>query len=182
MRVAVMGSSGSGKSTFARALAAALGVPHTELDAVNFQADWVDLNTHDPAEFVRRVEAIVASDGWVTDGNYSTVRPTILRRATHVIWLDYDRSVIMPRVIRRSFIRALTKEELWPGTGNREMFRKWHTKEHPIRWAWETFKKRRAGYEKMFADPLLQRLSLYRLRHPREADPLIARLAAEAGA
>src|SRR4051812_29924119 len=179
MRVAVMGSSGSGKSTFARKLAAALGAPHTELDAINWRPGWVDLSKTDPAEFVRQVEATVAADSWVTDGNYSAVRPTILRRATHLVWLDYERSVIMPRVIRRSFARAMDKRELWPGTGNVEQFRNWLKKDHPIRWAWDTFNRRREGYEQMFADPKLARLSLPRLRHPREADPLIARLAHE---
>jgi adenylate kinase family enzyme len=180
MRVAVMGSSGSGKSTFARKLAAALDAPHTELDALNWRPGWVDLSKTDPAEFVRLVEARAAADRWVMDGNYTAVRPAILRRATHLVWLDYERSVIMPRVIRRSFVRAVMKDELWPGTGNREEFRKWLKKDHPIRWAWDTFDRRRAGYEQMFADPRVQRLSLHRLRHPREADPLIATLAAEA--
>jgi adenylate kinase family enzyme len=177
MRVAVIGSSGSGKSTFGRKLAAALGAPHLELDAVNWQPGWVDLSKTDPAEFVRRVEGVVCGDGWVTDGNYTAVRATILRRATHLVWLDYERSVVMPRVIRRSFQRAISKDELWPGTGNREEFRRWLSKDHPIRWAWDTFDRRREGYEQLFADPRLQRLSLHRLRHPREAEPLIARLA-----
>jgi adenylate kinase family enzyme len=182
MRVAVMGSSGSGKSTFGRRLGSALGAPHTELDAINWRPGWVDLSKTDPAEFVRLVEAIVAADAWVIDGNYNVVRPTILRRATHLIWLDYERTVIMPRVIRRSLHRAIDQRELWPGTGNRENFRNWLDKGHPIRWAWDTFERRRAGYEEMFADPRLQRLSLHRLRHPREAQPLIERLAREATA
>ena len=180
MRVAVMGSSGSGKTTFARKLAEALEVAHLELDAINWRPDWVDLGKTDPAQFVREVEAAVAADGWVTDGNYSAVRATILRRATHLIWLDYERSVIMPRVIGRSFQRAIDKRELWPGTGNRERFRNWLKKDHPMRWAWDTFDRRRAGYAGLFADPRLQRLSLHRMRHPREAQPLIARLAGEA--
>jgi adenylate kinase family enzyme len=180
MRVAVMGSSGSGKSTFARRLGAALGAPHTELDALNWRPGWTDLSKTDPDEFVRQVEAVVAADAWVIDGNYNVVRPAILRRATHLVWLDYERSVIMPRVIHRSFLRAISKDELWPGTGNREEFRNWLKKDHPIRWAWDTFKRRREGYGQMFADPRLQRLSLHRLRHPREAEPLIARLKAEA--
>jgi adenylate kinase family enzyme len=180
MRVAVMGSAGSGKSTFGRKLGAALGAPHTELDAINWRPDWVDLSKTDPDEFVRLVEVVVAADAWVIDGNYTAVRPTILRRATHLVWLDYDRSVIMPRVIRRSFVRAIDRRELWPGTGNKESFSNWLEKGHPIRWAWDTFDRRRAAYEEMFADPRLQRLSLHRLRHPRQAQPLIERLAREA--
>ena len=179
MRVSVVGSSGSGKTTLARQLSSELALPFVELDAVNWQAGWKDLNTHDPDEFVRRVEAAIAPDAWVTDGNYGRVRPMLWKRATHLVWLDYGREVIMPRVIRRSFHRAFTGQELWPGTGNRERFRDWLGKEHPIRWAWDTFHRRRAQYEAMLAEPGYEHLQVLRLRHPREADGLAARLRAQ---
>jgi adenylate kinase family enzyme len=37
----VVGSTGSGKTTFARALAEKLGVPHVEIDALFWQRGWV---------------------------------------------------------------------------------------------------------------------------------------------
>ena len=113
---------------------------------------------------------------WVTDGNYSAVLPAILARATHVVWLDYERPIIMWRVITRSFARAWTKQEVWPGTGNRETFAQWRDPEHPVRWAWKTFARRRTRYTEIFADPRLAHLDLTRLRHPRHADPLVGRL------
>ena len=70
MRIAVVGSSGSGKSTFARRLGDALGQPVIELDAINWQSGWKDLVTTDPDAFVRRVEADIRGDNWVVDGNY----------------------------------------------------------------------------------------------------------------
>ncbi|WP_309644245.1 hypothetical protein [Phenylobacterium sp.] len=181
MRVAVVGSSGSGKSTFARRLGAVRGLPVIELDAINWQAGWRDLNTHDPEDFARRVDLAVAGEAWVTDGNYSRVLPAILARATHVVWLDYERPVIMRRVIRRSFLRSLTRKEVWPGTGNVEVWRNWLDKEHPIRWAWDTFDRRRARYEETFGGDRLAHVALHRLRHPREAESLIVRLGREAG-
>ena len=173
MRVAIIGSSGSGKSTFGRRLGEALGAPFVELDAINWQAGWTDLNTHQPEEFVRRVSEVVGAEAWVVDGNYSRVLPTVLARATHLVWLDYERSVIMPRVLRRSIARAWSGRELWPGTGNRENWRHWLDKEHPIRWAWDTFAPRRRRYEEMFRDPDLAQLTRHRLRRPREADALV---------
>ncbi|HEX5380024.1 MAG TPA: hypothetical protein VFW47_15715 [Phenylobacterium sp.] len=179
MRIAVMGTSGSGKTTLGRRLGAALDLPFIELDAINWQADWRDLNLHDPDEFVRRVEAAIAPAAWVSDGNYGLVRPRIWARATHLVWLDYDRSVIMPRVIGRSLARALDRKELWPGTGNRERFSAWLSPDHPIRWAWRTHNSRRGRLEAALAEPASAHLQVHRLRHPREAGPLVARLAAE---
>ena len=176
----MLGTSGCGKSTFARRLASEIGAPHVELDAINWQAGWRDLNTNDPEEFSRRVGAAVAQDAWVSDGNYGKVQGLVLARATHLVWLDYPRRVIMARVLRRSFVRALTRQELWPGTGNREEFSRWLSKEHPIRWAWDTYADRRRRFEALFEDPRAAHTVRYRLRHPSEADPLIASLKAGA--
>jgi adenylate kinase family enzyme len=67
-RISVVGNSGSGKTTIARAIAEALGVPHLELDGVFHQPDWQPLDTD---EFRRVVSEFTAADSWVVDGNYS---------------------------------------------------------------------------------------------------------------
>ncbi len=180
MRVAVIGSSGSGKSTFGRALAGACDLARVELDALNWGPGWLDRSNTDPAAFQALVDGAIAGERWVTDGNYRAAMTRILPRATHLVWLDYSRTVVMRRVIRRSFVRAAGQQELWPRTGNREEFRRWLSKEHPIRWAWDTYNRRRLQYEALFADPRMGHVQKHRLRHPREAQPLIARLAAEA--
>jgi adenylate kinase family enzyme len=91
-RVSVVGNSGSGKSTVAAALAAALGVPHLELDGVFHQPGWEPL----PADSFRAVvAAAVAGDGWVLDGNYSAVRDLVWARADTVVWLDLPRRTVM---------------------------------------------------------------------------------------
>src|SRR5262245_45561170 len=45
LRISVVGNSGSGKTTIASAIAATLGVPHLELDAVSHQTDWQPSDT-----------------------------------------------------------------------------------------------------------------------------------------
>ncbi|MBP6547175.1 MAG: hypothetical protein KA220_10690, partial [Phenylobacterium sp.] len=105
MRIAVVGSSGSGKSTLAKRLSAVLNLPAIELDAINWRPGWKALSTDDPAAFKAEVTATISADDWITDGNYSLVLPVILARATHVVWLDYERPIIMWRVITRSFQR-----------------------------------------------------------------------------
>ena len=179
MRIVIVGSSGSGKTTLARTLGAELGLTFVELDAINWQSGWRDLDTHDPDEFVRQATEAAAGEAWVADGNYGRVRPVLWGRATHLVWLDYSRWVIMPRVLRRSFARALDGRELWPGTGNRERVADWLSNEHPIRWAWDTYHRRRAQYEALLAAPDYAHLDLRRLRHPREAKGLAAALSVE---
>ncbi|MHB8531033.1 MAG: P-loop NTPase family protein [Caulobacteraceae bacterium] len=178
MRIAIVGTSGSGKSTLALRLGEALDVPVIELDAINWRADWTDLVTHDPDEFRRRLDEAIAGEAWISDGNYRLALPRIFRRASDVVWLDYERRVVMARVIRRSVVRAFARRELWPGTGNLEDWRRWLDKEHPIRWAWDTFHARRRRFEGVFADPRLDHLAVHRLRRPDEADGLIQSLVA----
>ena len=175
MRVSVIGTSGSGKTTFAGELARRLAARHIDLDAINWQAGWRDLNVQDPEEFRRRVAEAAADEDWASCGNYSKVRDIILGRATHLVWLDYPKPLVMARVLRRSFARAWTGEELWPGTGNRERFSRWLDKGHPIRWAWDTYADRRARYAAMLQDPALAHLERHHVTRPWEADALIAR-------
>jgi adenylate kinase family enzyme len=173
----VTGTSGAGKTTLARELSARLGVPHIELDAINWQPGWRDLLTDNPAEFRRLVAMEVAADSWVIDGDYGLTRDIVWPRATHLVWLDYDRPVVMARVIGRSVYRAVSGVELWPGTGNRESWRRWLRPSHPIRWAWSTWQRRRAETEERLAWPELAHLVVLRLRRRREARAAVERLA-----
>lgn len=176
-RVAVIGNSGSGKSTLARALSARLGVSHIELDALNWQPNWKALSIEEPEQWSRLVAEAIARDGWVTDGNYSKgALPQILPRATDVIWLDYSRRVIMSRVLRRSFMRAVSGRELWPGTGNRETFRHWLRRDHPIRWTWDTYRSANDHRLAPFSGPALNHARKHRFCAPVEAQRWLAAL------
>lgn len=177
MRVTVVGTSGSGKTTLARELSATLGLPFIEIDALNWQAGWRDLYTHEPEEFQRRLEEATRGERWVIDGNYGrTVEAALIRdRATHFVWLDYGRPLVMRRVIWRSFVRAASGRELWAGTGNVERFSDWLKPDHPIPWAWRTWARRRAQYE-AFVGAKPTHLTVIRLRHPREAKTVAAKL------
>jgi adenylate kinase family enzyme len=115
----VVGTAGSGKTTFARALAQKLGVPHVELDALFWKPGWV-MST---AEELRpKVEAALGDGGWVVDGNYSTrLGSLVLSQADEIVWLDLPLRTTFPRVLRRTLRRLRTREVIW-GT-NRESLR-----------------------------------------------------------
>ncbi|HEU5243346.1 MAG TPA: AAA family ATPase [Gaiellaceae bacterium] len=121
-RVAVIGPSCSGKTTTARGLAAILGVPHIELDGLHFGPNWAEAS---PELLQERVRAALdaASDGWVVDGNYfGKLGPLVLDRADSVVLLDVPHRTALGRVLRRTWSRLITREELWQ-SGNRERLR-----------------------------------------------------------
>ena len=166
-RIAIIGNSGAGKSTLARALSARLGVKHIELDSLNWGPGWTALSQQHPERFAHVVAEEAATDGWVSDGNYTGgALPSILPRATDLIWLDYSRAVIMTRVLGRSFVRVLSSQELWPGTGNREGFRRWLDKDHPIRWTWDTYRSANERRAALFGDLVAAHVRTHRFRTP----------------
>jgi len=118
-KIAVVGTSGSGKTTVARALARRLGLPHVELDALFHGPGWT---TTPVEEFRRRVASATETDGWVVDGNYeSSLGDLVLERADTVVWLDVPLRVALTRVTRRTIRRIRPNEELW--NRNRESWR-----------------------------------------------------------
>ena len=118
-RVLVMGSSGSGKSTFARRLANRTGLPFVSLDALYWQPGW------QPSElepFGLRVAEAASASGWIMDGNYMNTGAGELRRARAdtVIWFDLPRYVCMTGIMTRivsSYGRV--RPEMAPGCPER---------------------------------------------------------------
>ncbi len=120
-RINIVGTSSSGKSTFGKQLAKVLGIPFIEMDALYHEPNWQEPEV---AVFRERVSEALKGPAWVLDGNYhSKTHDLKWSRATMVIWLDMAFSLNLYRAVRRAIGRAWTKEELWPGTGNRESFR-----------------------------------------------------------
>lgn len=165
--MAVVGNSGSGKSTMAERLADALGVAWIELDSIFHQPNWTEL----PADELRlRVERIVAGDGWVVDGNYKAVRDVVWMHADTVVWLDLPRRVVMLRIVWRTLSRVVLRRRLW--NGNREPLRNLATLDPErsiIAWSWVKHAEYRATYAEMATDPEWAHLSFVRLRTRREA-------------
>jgi len=95
-RIAVAGASGNGKTTLSKRLAAKLGVPYVELDALNHLPGWTEAT---PEALRRDVEAAMnRSDGWVLDGTYQNkIGDVVLRRADTLVWLDQSLPLIVWR-------------------------------------------------------------------------------------
>lgn len=99
-RVMIYGGSGSGKSTVAQRLGAITGLPVVHIDPMYWKPDWIQ---RDRAETTALVEAAMAKDAWVFDGNHHGTFPERIARADHMIFLDYPTYIRVWRVILRTF-------------------------------------------------------------------------------
>jgi adenylate kinase family enzyme len=169
MRIIVVGTSGSGKSTFAEALASRLHVPRVELDALHWLPNWTE---RDRGEFRALVAQATEGDRWVVDGNYSAVRDVLWPRATDIVWLNFSRATVFSRVFTRTVRRCWTKEELW--AGNRESWRKaFLSRKSILLWSLTTYSKNRMKYARLRNEPGFAHLRWHELRAERDAQYLL---------
>lgn len=172
MRYIVVGTSGAGKSTFARAAAKALTVRHIELDELFWAEHWTPRPTE---EFTRSVSELALGERWVMDGNYSAVREVLWPRATHVVWLNFSRPVVFSRICWRTIKRAVLRQTLWHG--NRESLRRaFLSRESILLWSLTTYAKNQTKYAQLRQQPEFAHLSWVELRSPREAKAFLSGL------
>ena len=166
-RVLVAGTSGSGKTTLAGRIAATVGVPHTEIDALYHGPGWTLRES-----FMADVAALAAQPQWVTEWQYRTVRPLLLQRADLLVWLDLPRAVVMRRVVQRTAQRRLTRTVLWNGNIEPPLSTFFTDRDHIIRWAWRTHHEN-AG-RVTAAVTARADLSVVRLTSPQDVDRWLA--------
>jgi adenylate kinase family enzyme len=147
-RTAVIGTSCSGKTTFARSLAQVLQVPHIELDTLHWLPGW---NPRPRDEFRQVVADAVAADSWILDGNYSKSRDVVWLRATCLIWLNYPFHVVLGRALSRTVRRVFDGQELF--AGNRETFRQaFMSRDSILLWVLQTYHRRKREYPQLFRE------------------------------
>ena len=169
-KINVIGTTGSGKSTFTRALAERLGVTCIEMDSLFWQPNWGE--TPDQ-EFFAALEQALDCDGWVLDGNYTRTIPIKWKHVDTVIWLDYGFFTNLFRISKRSIQRSLSGDELWAGTGNRESFRKLFSRDSIMLWFFKAYWKNKRRYVLMMEDAQYAHIKFIRLRSPKDAQQLL---------
>jgi adenylate kinase family enzyme len=163
-RIAIVGKTGSGKTTLAKQVSERLHLEHIELDALSWLPDWVQRPTE---EFNISVELRTRTSRWVTDGNYKSVRELLWKRADTVIWLDYPLWLVLWQISTRTLRRYITQESLW-GT-NVEQFRHVLGYDSLYSYAIRAHRSHRIDFPALFQQPEYQHLTVIRLETHRQA-------------
>jgi adenylate kinase family enzyme len=174
-RVIVIGSSNSGKSTLAEWLAARIGARFIELDALNWEPNWVIAETEIFRERVRRA---IACDSWVIAGNYSTQQGISWPLADTIIWLDLPLRTVLRRCVVRTCQRYRSQELLW-GT-NRENFWEhlmlWDQNKSLFTYTLVNHRSKRKRFQAEMRDPRWSHITFVRLRSTKEVEEWKAHL------
>lgn len=174
MRYLVIGTSGAGKSTFAKKLARKIRASYIELDSHYWGADWQAVP---PEQFKHSVVEATQGACWVADGNYSAVRDMLWSRATHVVWLNYGRFTVFSRLLRRTLGHGITRKRL--SHGNRESLRMaFLSKESVLLWSLSTYVKNQSKFADLREHGKYAHLQWIEFSGPSEASTFLKAIAA----
>ncbi len=111
-RILVIGTSGSGKSTVALAIAKRLSLTYTPTDPFYWEPGWKPASS---AKVDARLRAVLAEPAWVLDGNFDDRRDWVWARAEGIVWLDLPWLLTVYRVVTRNVRWALSRQPVWSG-------------------------------------------------------------------
>ena len=97
-RVMIIGCPGSGKSTFARALAEKTGLPLYYLDMMYWNPDRT---TKPKEEFRADLRRKVKLPEWIIDGNYGSTLEVRMEACDTVVFLDFPAEVCLAGIEER---------------------------------------------------------------------------------
>lgn len=137
-RILIYGVTGSGKTTLARRVSEATGIPWHEADQLTWQANWVQVPDDEQR---RRIQELCSGDQWILDTAYGKWVDVPLARVELIIGLDYHRAVSLSRLLKRTAMRAIDKMPVC--NGNVESLRVVFSRESILLWHFRSFKRKR---------------------------------------
>ena len=161
-RICVIGTSGSGKTHVAQAIAEKLGMPYVSVDALIWARDWQPVPRD---QQLANFEVAFAGPAWVTDGNLgpSPAPQLLLSRCDTLVWLDLPRWQVHGQSGLRTLGRVISREELWHG--NRESLRRaLSPRVSAIWWSMRTYATIQRHYRRLLQDPSQAGRARIRLR------------------
>ena len=112
-RILIIGSSGAGKSTFAKRLHEVTSIKLIHLDQLFWKPYWVEPSK---AEWRKKVEHIIRGEEWIMDGNYSGTLETRIEACDTVIFLDFPPAVCVYRILKSvAFYKKASRPDMAEG-------------------------------------------------------------------
>ncbi|URZ07380.1 DNA topology modulation protein [Clostridium felsineum] len=97
-KVIVIGSPGSGKSTFSKKLAKMLKLPLIHLDKEYWNSGWAQTPKE---EWREKQEEFIKGDKWIIDGNYGSTMDIRLKEADTIVCFNLSRTICLFRAFKR---------------------------------------------------------------------------------
>ena len=101
MKVLVFGNSGSGKSAYARALAAREGLPHLDLDSIVWEPGQIAVQRSPESVEGSLRRFIDSHPGWVIEGCYGEIVRAASAHCTQLVFLNPGIDVCLANNLRR---------------------------------------------------------------------------------
>lgn len=101
MRLLVIGNSGSGKSTYARAMSARHGLAHLDLDAIVWEPGQVAVQRDRQAVLASLADFLGARSAWVIEGCYGELAEVASAHCTRLVFLNPGKQACLANNLRR---------------------------------------------------------------------------------
>ena len=165
-RVMIVGQPGAGKSTTARMIAEATGLPVVYIDQIHWMDGWIEREKPEKIKLIRLEEV---KDLWVIEGGLSQTWENRLDRADTLIVLDFPLWLRAWRVFWRTIkFRGQSRPDLPAGCPERFDLEFWQ-------WIWNT---RTTGKRKAVAliDKASPDTDVHHLKSPRQVRHYLSHL------
>lgn len=110
MKIHIIGSVGSGKTTLGRKLALKLGIPHTETDNLTWERHPGGDIRNSEKRRADLLNEVLAEEHWLIEGTHIGWTDSVFEEASHVIFLDPPFYIRSMRVTTRHFKQILGVE------------------------------------------------------------------------
>lgn len=97
-RIVILGSGGSGKTTFSNELSMLLRIPVVHLDSLYWKDNWASQSKE---EWEKIQKDIVSAKCWIIDGNYWETLDIRLSQADTVLFMDTSKWICIMRILKR---------------------------------------------------------------------------------